>query len=228
MRSKLLLLVLCIALAFITTKATAQDLEGYDVAEEQDYNYRSTEQDYRSEELPWNNDLRIGVGVPGFIHLLVAAGINVDINSQTTAPTTSDQLASSRYYDTPSYYLPPFTLEYGHYLKKWLLIGAKTMYSTIFYHERHIATHKRVATHCDNTLSILFNMRFEYLRRDIFRMYSGIGIGATMRFTKDFVIGIPMFDMTYIGMTVGKNIYGFAEIGAGTSGCIRVGMGCKF
>ncbi len=228
MKSKLLLLVLCTALASLTTKTAAQHLEHNDSIDTQYSIDKPSNQSYRGEELPWRNDLRIGVGVPGFIHLIVSAGIQVDVDPSSTIPTTSDSLAADRYYDTSSYYLPPFTLEYGHYLKSWFMIGCKAMYSSIYHHERHIATHKRFATHCDNTISLLFNMRFEYLRRDLFRMYSGIGVGATVRFSENFALGIPMFDMTYIGMTVGRSLYGFAEFGAGISGCIRVGMGYKF
>ncbi|MBO7198679.1 MAG: hypothetical protein J6V26_01440 [Alistipes sp.] len=228
MRSKLLLLVLCAALASLTLEARAQSAELTNAYDTQYGVYKPSEGGYNSEELPWHNDIRLGIGVPGPIHILVVGGIDTDIDPDFSTTTASDNLAEARYYDTASIYLPPLTLEYSRYLKEWFMIGCKVMYSSIYYHERHIATHKRLTTHYDNTLGIHLNMRFEYLRREICRMYSGIGVGATLRYSKEAIVGIPMLDMTYVGMTVGKRLYGFAELGAGISGCIRVGMGCKF
>ena len=74
----------------------------------------------------------------------------------------------------------------------------------------------------------IVNFRFEYLRRDVVQLYSGIGVGATERHDESYVVALPMIDVTYLGVTVGRNIYGFAELGGGINGCIRVGMGYKF
>ena len=108
------------------------------------------------------------------------------------------------------------------------MIGGKAMFSSVYYHELNVGTNKRVCSHYDNTYAMFVNFRFEYLRRDVVQLYSGIGVGATVRHDESYVVALPMIDITYLGVTVGRNIYGFAELGGGISGCIRVGMGYKF
>jgi hypothetical protein len=40
--------------------------------------------------------------------------------------------------------------------------------------------------------------------------------------------GLPMLDLTYIGLNVGRSFYGFVEIGGGITGWGRVGLGVRF
>ena len=215
-----------------TTNVVAQE---YSTTEYSNDRYSTYEYDEAEYEVPridtrrWNNDLRVGIGLPGVIYLL-ATNIIVDVDAapSDTHYTSSDLLASARSYDSDTRLLPPITLEYSRYINKWLMIGGKAMFSSVYYHERNIGTNKRVCSHYDNTYAMFVNIRFEYLRRDVVQLYSGIGVGATVRHDESYVVALPMIDVTYLGVTVGRNIYGFAELGGGISGCIRVGMGYKF
>lgn len=215
-----------------TTNVVAQE---YSTTEYSNDRYSTYEYDDADYEVPridtrrWNNDLRVGIGLPGVIHLLTMNIIvDVDTDPSYTHQTSSDLLADARSYDSPTRLLPPITLEYSRYINKWLKIGGKAMYSSVYYHERNVGTNKIIRSHYDNAYAMFVNFRFEYLRRDVVQLYSGIGVGATVRQNESYVIAFPMIDVTYLGITLGRDLYGFAELGGGISGCIRVGMGYKF
>ena len=236
MKRKHLLLLLCSIFALLPCGASAQyDEQGYETIDSRDrgnmVHTATTEDGYRI--IPrYHHDLRLGIGAPGIWQVAYMSLIlpDVDINDNYyDPPTASDNLLEARTYDTPIFYITPISLEYSGYVKNWLLIGAKFSFSSLYRHKLHIATNKRFTTDANYGLSAMCNFRFEYLRRDIVRLYSGIGVGVATRFTKDELYAtVPMFDLTYIGITLGRNFYGFGELGGGISGCVRFGFGYRF
>jgi hypothetical protein len=66
------------------------------------------------------------------------------------------------------------------------------------------------------------------MRRKYVQLYSAVGAGVAARFDREVGVIIPMYDLTYFGIVVGKNLYGFAEVGAGVSGFARAGIGYRF
>jgi opacity protein-like surface antigen len=79
-------------------------------------------------------------------------------------------------------------------------------------------------------------VRFAYLNKPGFRMYSGVGIGVTMNYYTDTSDGtttsgqklMPAGQLTLLGFRVGRALGGFGEFGYGTNGIIIVGMSYKF
>lgn len=206
-----------------TTTTTTETYYNIDDAPDANAYQNNTKIDKRR----WHNDIRASVGIPGVIQLAVMS-IIVDVDAKPEHSTSSDILHGARHYTSPTYYLPPLSLEYGHYIRDWFMIGAKATYSSIYSYEHDIYTHKKISKDGSHAISLLVNARFEYLRNRNVRLYSGIGIGAVARFTDYYRLGIPTIDITYIGITLGRDLYGFAEVGGGISGCFRIGMGYKF
>ena len=93
---------------------------------------------------------------------------------------------------------------------------------------RHIQTDEKLYSDGSYSVGLILNLRFEYMRREYVQLYSAFGAGFAARFEYDRGILIPMYDATYFGIVVGKNLYGFAEVGAGLSGSIRAGLGFRF
>ena len=205
--------------------AVAQQHDLADSAEAHNGEY-APKQRATHDERRWNNDIRVNIGAPGPLTYILLLDFNMDKPTDTF--TASDRLAAGRYYEGPTYFLPPISLEYGRYVNKWLVVGAKASFTGIFSSMRHIATNKRFSTDGEYILSTVVNLRFDYLRRDIVSLYSGIGLGITTKISYDYNMVAPMFDVTYFGITVGKNIFGFAELGGGGSGCLRCGIGGRF
>jgi len=90
----------------------------------------------------------------------------------------------------------------------------------------------------DNAWQGIANVRFQYLNRRSFCMYSGIGIGVTMdtysqtnQSTGEVVNGqklLPAGQMTLLGFRAGRALGVFGEFGIGTNSIINLGISYKF
>jgi hypothetical protein len=143
-------------------------------------------------------------------------------------PTASDKLADYRYYTTPTIMVTPISVEYNYYVKRWLTVGGRATFTSLYNEVRNIATDEKLYSNGSYALGLILNVRFEYMRREYVQLYSAVGLGLAARFEYNRGIMTPMYDFTYFGIVVGKGFYGFAEIGAGLSGCARAGIGFRF
>ena len=151
-----------------------------------------------------------------------------EIIAPSRISTTSDVLAKYRYYTTPTIMVTPISVEYNYYVKKWLTVGGRATFTSLYNEVRNIATDEKLYSNGSYALGLILNVRFEYMRREYVQMYSAVGLGLAARFEYNRGIMTPMYDFTYFGIVVGKGFYGFAEIGAGLSGCARAGIGFRF
>ena len=146
------------------------------------------------------------------------------------APNTSlsGQLADSRYYWDTERAFTGITIEYSHRIKSWFAIGAKGVVSFKTRAKRHIGTNELL--YRDNTLlaAALLNMRFDWFCRKTVTMYTSLGIGLMSHTDYYETYVLPMYDAAWVGITVGRRLYGYAEFGGGIGGLFRVGMGYRF
>ena len=86
---------------------------------------------------------------------------------------------------------------------------------------------------------LLPNVRFTYVRSEVFNMYSGVGLGlgvlSGFSAEKSAFAGIggadiePAFQAVPIGIQFGRKVYGIAEVSLGTMNVgLRAGIGCRF
>lgn len=94
-----------------------------------------------------------------------------------------------------------------------------------------------VATGKVSFLTALVSLRVSWLNRKIVRMYSSFGLGVAVDISRpvDIPSGVepvrkfsvePAFQLCAAGISVGKSLFGFAEIGTGyiyTGGCLGIG-----
>jgi hypothetical protein len=91
-------------------------------------------------------------------------------------------------------------------------------------------------TMTDNLWQGLANVRFRYLNKPSFCMYSGIGMGVTMDFYQEnyeFSTNkgqklLPAAQLTLLGFRVGRALSFFGEFGIGTNSILQGGMSYKF
>lgn len=116
---------------------------------------------------------------------------------------------------------------YSYRLLKWLKLGASVSYLHFW----------RGYASGDESSTYIFAMpfvEFVWLNRKYFRMYSALGVGVNLIKVKDS--GISKNDsyseagaqLTYIGMSVGSKLFGFAELGVGNRGLVSAGIGYRF
>ena len=180
----------------------------------------------------WKNHLQIGSGLPGWWPLIFFGFFTDESEIYVPSNNLSEELNSARIYEGEEFWVPSLTLEYGHKVKDWLSLGAKGYIGFQTQAGRHVGTNEVVYRQNHILTALFFNVRFDWLRREYLTLYSSIGVGAAVyiydgRYST-WAEGMPMLDLTYIGLNVGRRFYGFAEIGGGLSGWARAGLGVRF
>lgn len=126
-----------------------------------------------------------------------------------------------------------WSLAYDYRFTKWFDLGAVVNYygeySKLYgSHDWTLVGHDR--THY---ISVMPVVRFTWLNRKWVRMYSSTGLGLTMEYGeygpdssyRDLLVA---FQFTPIGISVGRSLFGFAEVGVGVQGALMIGIGYKF
>lgn len=177
----------------------------------------------------YKNTLSVGYGLLfGALYVPLFDMYTKEYNDIAYNPSLSNQLADSRYYWGAERAFTGISIDYSHRMKRWFAIGAKGVVSLKTQAKRHVGTNELL--YRDNTLIVaaLFNMRFDWLNRKTVTMYSSLGIGLASRTDYYETYVLPMYDATWVGITVGRRLYGYAELGGGIGGLFRVGMGYRF
>lgn len=132
----------------------------------------------------------------------------------------------------------PISVEYYYHLKPWLGVGAIAAYGQF---EQDVVNSDKdvIGNKKTNYLTFMPAVKFDWLRRDCVGLYSKLAVGATMRSEKktykdeskqgwdnsDFHVN---FQVSAIGVEVGKQLRGFAELGLGEQGVFSVGARYRF
>lgn len=137
-----------------------------------------------------------------------------------------------------------YGLQYYYQVKPWCQVGVKalvegakvTRYTDTT--ATHIETQYRMSI-----FSVLPSVRFTYLNRQWVRLYSGAEVGCAYIYdsrnflerdssqdnseskTTPFAFA---FNVTPIGVEVGKGFFGFVETNVGYDALIKAGIGCRF
>lgn len=179
--------------------------------------------------LRYNNTLSVGYGLLfGVVYIPLFDMYIKEYNDIAPNTSLSGQLADSRYYWDTERAFTGITIEYSHRIKSWFAIGAKGVVSFKTRAKRHIGTNELL--YRDNTLlaAALLNMRFDWFCRKTVTMYTSLGIGLMSHTDYYETYVLPMYDAAWVGITVGRRLYGYAEFGGGIGGLFRVGMGYRF
>lgn len=123
-------------------------------------------------------------------------------------------------------------VEGGRWLKEWLYVGGALVWSGGFSGIYDYRAYKRVGTYNYSSYSLLPIVRFAWLRRGIVQLYSGVGLGVAVAHYNTLermrIQANASFDFTFIGISVGRNLFGFFDISAGSRGAITAGVGYRF
>lgn len=140
----------------------------------------------------------------------------------------------NKYYTADEKYSPSGFVQYMYHLKKWIAIGSYIgyyHYSQDMYHNPNNEFYSRCRS---DHFFILPTVRFTYYHSAIVRLYSEASVGVSIYNKKDFgktkyKIGCESTgQINFIGISVGKKLYGFTTIGIGEIGVINGGIGYRF
>ena len=215
----------------LSETVSAYTSENYTSYVENQLEMNKAKYDLNVPSLECNNSLQVGGGLPGLMLMAMLDLLYVDVDispDHTQYVSISDQLADYRYYRTKERVVTSLTLDYGYRVKKWLSLGAKGAVGFRTRGIRHKVTNDLLYRESRVAASLLFNMRFDWLHRRNVMMYSSFGVGVTSIFDYNDGMVFPMYDATFVGLTAGRKFYYFLEWGAGVSGTVRTGVGCRF
>lgn len=132
-------------------------------------------------------------------------------------------------YKGPLYTAGLYNLEFNIIRKKWL-VSSFSLGTTSFWRPTFsVLDGRRKGAKVHSVLSLMHTWRFTYVNRPVFRMYSSIGLGIVMTYDPRPDEILPIFQLAPLGISVGKRIYGFGEIGLGAEYIGgRAGIGYRF
>lgn len=157
--------------------------------------------------------LRIGVGGYPLIPSLLVNGIGAypDHYREFT-----DLITIYKDYKGNSFTTGNISAEYAWDLKKWLTasISAST---DIFWTNYHDAINsEKTDSSVGALVHVMGKARFNWVSREVVRMYSSISLGFIAGYEPREIIGLPGIQIAPVGIEIGRKIFGFGEIGFGT------------
>ena len=168
------------------------------------------------------HDIRIGVGTVSLVTLFALddwgyydTGLPYDFRSE---------MANADTYLTPRMFVGNYSLSYTYQDRRWLSYGGTAVFgaSTRWRKSSHTGEKlKNLSYYC---LSVMPTVRFNWFYREAVQLYSTVSIGVVTDFDEVY----PWCDLTLMGCSFGRKFFGFAELGMGTAGWLRAGVGYRF
>ena len=131
----------------------------------------------------------------------------------------------------------PISAEYFYHIEPWLGVGGILAYGVN--KQDAMSGKDKIGESKNSYLTLMPALKFDWLRKQYFGMYSKIAVGATLRNEKydsdndshDYDNSTVHFNwqLSFVGIEAGSpTIRAFAELGFGEQGIIQAGVRCKF
>lgn len=179
----------------------------------------------RRVELPFDYEVRLGWG--GYPAL---DEIYFD-SSQYYSPQQYRSSISSLYsdYDGPLYSTGAIYADFSFLFKRWFSLSLGINCDILFGNTYNALTGKKTGNRNVSVFTLIPQARFYYLNREYVRMYSSIGAGLVCGVSRESQELMPAFHVALLGVTVGRKLFGFAEVGTGSIYAgIMAGIGVRF
>ncbi len=116
---------------------------------------------------------------------------------------------------------------------KVIAVGFQGSYTNVNYTSTSSGTTRE---YNDNYWSALANLKFRYLNRPSFCMYSGVAMGIAVDYItepsstgeKNYQKYYPAGQLTLLGFRVGRALSFYGEFGIGTNAILNIGISYKF
>lgn len=132
-------------------------------------------------------------------------------------------------YSGPVYMTGVISAEFCFILKKWLTLSVGLNFNGIWGNTYDGETSAFLRRDSGISMTLLPQVRFTYKTGRYFKLYSAVGLGVTYGTFRDKRIVSPCLHLVPFGLTAGRKVYGFAEMGVGMliTG-YNVGVGVRF
>lgn len=123
--------------------------------------------------------------------------------------------------------------DYGYWINEWLSVGGTVTWTSGRCHLYSNKTHAKLDTSHVDYVGFMPTVRFAWIRRGIVQVYSSLSLGAGFEVRENYLDeniyeAFCAFDFKPLGLSVGRNFFGFVELGYGTRGIVNAGIGYRF
>ena len=122
--------------------------------------------------------------------------------------------------------------EGGYWIKDWLYVGGAFVWTGGFSRIEEYHVHKILGYYNYDSFTLMPLVRFAWVRTGVVQLYSGVGIGVNFARAEEpkqnYYEAVIAHDLTFLGISVGRNLFGYVDVGVGQRGIISVGMGYRF
>ena len=119
--------------------------------------------------------------------------------------------------------------EYAWDIKKWFTASVSATTDIIWENYRSATTDQKTGTDTGFVLHAMGKARFNWVSRQIVRMYSSISLGFITGYLDEESIIFPGVQINPVGIEIGGKIFGFCELGFGTTYTgAMAGIGFRF
>ncbi len=129
---------------------------------------------------------------------------------------------------------PSVNLGFTYKLNKRITLGAISTYAQSNYAKTSIYDNSVVKDDRCSYLSLAPRIRFDWLNRKNITLYSSFALGIGFCTQKDRISGDKAIsttgyvETTYLGIKVGRTLFGFADLSSSSTGAMRIGIGYNF
>lgn len=143
---------------------------------------------------------------------------------------TPDAVAALKVRYSPRKTSGGITAAYYYRVAYALSVGVAFTYTGLYGDIFDARNGRKVSSNDMTTISVAPALRLQWLNRPMVRCYSALAIGPAVDITsiddrRQTYLGLSG---TIVGVSVGRRLYGFGEIGAGMQGIFSAGMGYRF
>ena len=166
------------------------------------------------------HDIRIGVGTMSLVTILALD----EWVYYEPIPNFRYDMELGDTYLTPRIFTGNYTLSYTYQDRRWLQYGGKVVFGASTRWRKNAYSGEKIENLSNYCLSVMPSVRFNWFYREKVQLYSSISIGVVTDFDSIY----PWGDLTLVGCSFGRKFFGFAEVGMGTAGWLRAGVGYRF
>ena len=166
------------------------------------------------------HDIRVGVGS---MSLVTSFALDDWGCCEPVIDFRSD-MARAETYLTPRMFVGNYSLSYTYKDRRWLSYGGTAVFGASTRWRKNSITGEKIDNLSYYCLSIMPTVRFDWFYREKVQLYSTVSVGVITDFDEVY----PWGDLTLFGCSFGRKFFGFAEVGMGTAGWLRAGIGYRF
>ena len=167
------------------------------------------------------HDIRVGVGT---MSLVTTFALDDWGCADCAVVDFRRDIASADTHLTPRIFIGNYTFSYTYHDRRWLQYGGKVVFGASTRWRKDSFTGEKIDNLSYYCLSIMPTVRFNWFYREKVQLYSTVSVGVIT----DFDEAYPWGDLTLVGCSFGRKVFGFVEVGIGTAGWLRGGIGVRF